>query len=77
VLQLRGDVARDEEWDVIVDLFMYRDTEQKKAIEETAEVEAEAEAEGEQEETAVANTMKTFEGEGNEEEEGEEEAENW
>jgi len=75
VLQLRGDVSREEQWDVIVDLFMYRDAEQKKVAEEVpAEVEAEAEAE--QEQTAVADTVKAFEGEGDEEGD-EEEAENW
>lgn len=79
VLQLRGDISRDEPWDIIVDLFMYRDTEAKKAVEEVAEpeAEAEAEAEGEQEEAAVANTMKAFEGDENAEEDAEEEAENW
>lgn len=79
VLCLRGDVSRDEPWDVIVDLFMYRDTEQKKVTEEAAEpeAEAEAEAEGEQEEAAVANTMKAFEGDEAADEDAEEEAENW
>lgn len=78
VLQLRGDISREEEWDVIVDLFMYRDTDQKKVEEPAADQEQEAEAqEGEQEQTAVADTVKAFEGEGADDEEGEEEAENW
>merc|ERR1712127_1005268 len=56
VLQLRGEVPRDRDWEVIVDLFMYRDP----------EVEAEAEVE------AVGNTMKAFDGEDGEENEEEE-----
>lgn len=74
VLQLRGDISRDSEWDVMVDLFMYRDPEAKKAAADEAEEVAEEEAEAEAEETAVANTMKTFEG--GDDEEGDEE-ENW
>lgn len=71
VLQLRGEIPRDEEWDVVVDLFMFRDTEQKQKIEEAAEEAPEAAPEAEEEGTAVANTMKTFEdgdAEGEEEE---------
>jgi len=75
VLQLRGTVARDADWEVIVDLFMYRDPEAKKVVaEEEGEVEEAAEEGEEQEGAAVANTMKTFEGDA---EEGEEEEENW
>jgi len=69
VLQLRGEVPRDQDWDVIVDLFMYRDPEaQKKANfnEEEAEVADEAEAEQTQ---AVTETMKGFDDDNDEEEE--------
>jgi len=77
VLQLRGELPRDEEWDVVVDLFMFRDPEQKQKIEEAQEEAPEAAPEAEEEGTAVANTMKTFEDGDAEGEEEEAEGENW
>jgi small subunit ribosomal protein SAe len=77
VLQLRGDIPRDQAWDIMVDLFMFRNPDAKKVEAEDAAEDEEAEAEAEPEDTAVANTMKTFEGqEGDEDEEdgGEDEA---
>lgn len=78
-LQLRGDLARDQPWEVMVDLFMFRDPEAKKESVEDAGDDEEADAEAEPEDTAVANTMKTFEGEGQEgeDDEDDEEGEAW
>lgn len=75
VMQLRGEISREEDWDVMVDLFMHRDPDAKKPVEEGAEEEEAAEdaEEAEQDQAAVANTMKGFEGENEDEEEGEEE----
>ena len=77
VLYLRGDIDRSQEWEVMVDLFMHREPEEKKkAVEEEAAEEAEEEAEGEEE--GVETTMKKFAGEGEEgESEEEEEEETW
>jgi len=77
VLQLRGDIPRNQPWDIMVDLFMFRNPDAKKVEAEDAAEDEEAEAEAEPEDTAVANTMRTFEGqEGDEDEEdgGEDEA---
>lgn len=62
VLQLRGEIPRDQPWDVMVDLFMYRDPEAKKAIDTAVDADGEDEPEEAQEDAAVQNTMKTFEG---------------
>ena len=78
VLQLRGEVARDAQWEIMVDLFMFRNPDAKKDQEADA-VEDEEVAEAEPEDTAVANTMKQFDGEGQEgeDEEDDEADETW
>merc|ERR1712176_551535 len=73
-LQLRGQVPRDEPWNIMVDLFMYRDLESKKVEVDEGTDEEEQEEEAAPEDAAVANTMKTFEGEGQEDEEEDDEA---
>lgn len=81
VLSLRGEISRDEDWEVMVDLFMQRDFDEKKEKAGAAEgeEEEEGEEEGAEEEGGVKESMKKFTGEGGagedeeEEEEGEEE----
>lgn len=71
VLYLRGEIDRNEDWDVMVDLFMHRDFEEKKEKAVEGGVEEEEEQEG-AEEAAVTDTMKKFQ-EGGDEEGGDEE----
>jgi len=73
-LMLRAKIPRDAEWDVMVDLFMFRNPEAKKVENEGDEgPEDEEPAEEQPEEAGVANTMKQFDEQGEDEEEGEEE----
>jgi small subunit ribosomal protein SAe len=76
-LQLRGEIARDQPWEVMVDLFMFRNPDAKKIEAEDAADDEDNEAEVEPEDTAVANTMKTFEGQEGEDDEDDEEGEAW
>ena len=75
VLQLRGDISRDQEWEIMVDLFMHRDTDVKPVTAAEAAGDNE-EGEVEQEVAGVATAVKNFEGADQEEEE-EEENETW
>ena len=82
VLQLRGEVSRDEEWSVMVDLFMHREPDQKKQVEAADEpADEQADAEEGEDGAAVADTMKQYEAgqEGEEEEGGDDEDQdaNW
>ena len=72
-LQVQGKIPRDQPWEVIVDLFMFRNPDAKKEVVEEAEEDGDAEGEAEPEDTGVANTMKQFDGDGAEgdDEEGE------
>jgi len=74
VLMLRGEIPRNEDWEIMVDLFMHREFDDKK---KTADEDEEQAAD---EETAdVQETLTKFKGEGeaDEEEEEEGEAETW
>lgn len=82
VKQLRGEIARDEEWDVMVDLFMHRETADNKPKEDAGEGQEDAQEDAGDGEAGegVANTMKTFEGgaDGAEDDDGDDgEDENW
>jgi len=68
VLQLRGEIPRDQDWDVIVDLFMYRDPEAQKPEDKNAVAEEEENAE---EEANAQTTAQVFAEAGEDDEEEE------
>ena len=78
VLQLRGEIPRDQPWEIMVDLFMFRNPDQKK-VEDVADAAEEDEAaeEAEPEGAAVADTMRQFKEEDGDEDEDEGEGEAW
>lgn len=80
VLMLRGEIPRNAEWEVMVDLFMHREFDDKKKAVEDGEEEAE-EAAAEEEVGDVTDTLNKFKeggaGEGEDAEEEEEEGGNW
>lgn len=70
-LMLRGEIPRTEDWEIMVDLFMHREFDDKKKGEEKAEEEVVEEEEAGE----VTETLQKFKGEGEAEEEEDEEEE--
>lgn len=79
VLFLRGEISRDEEWETMVDLFMYREFDDKKKVDAVEGAAAEEGDAAEDDGAAVKDTMAKFQAdnEGAEDEEEEEVAETW
>merc|ERR1712070_455567 len=77
-LMLRGEIPRNADWEVMVDLFMHREFDDKKKAVEDGEDEAE-EAAAEEEVGDVTDTLNKFKGgaEGEDAEEEDEEGGNW
>lgn len=73
VLFLRGEISREEDWEVMVDLFMYRDFAENKKEAAGEEAADEGEEEGAGDDDAVKNTLSKYQGEGADEGEDEEE----
>merc|ERR1712151_280902 len=73
VQQIKGELPRDQEWDVMVDLFMYRDPDATKEAEKQDAVEEGGEDQPEEENQQQTNAIFNDGEEGGEEGEGEEE----
>jgi len=73
-LMLRGEIPRTEDWEIMVDLFMHREFDDKKKAADD-EVEAAEEGAAEEEVGDVTETLQKFKGEGEAEEEEDEEEE--
>jgi small subunit ribosomal protein SAe len=77
VLYLRGEVDRNEDWEVMVDLFMHRDFDDKKEKAVEGDVQEEEEQEAQEEDAAVTDTMKKFQDGDEQEADEEEDEEKW
>jgi len=73
VQQIKGELPRDEPWEVLVDLFMYRDPDATNKENDKQEVDQENEAIDVEEEAPATTAAGTFAAEGEGEEEEEEE----
>jgi len=60
VLYLRGEIDRSEDWEVMVDLFMHRDFEDKKEKTVEGDVQEDEDQEAADNDAAVTDTMKKF-----------------
>lgn len=69
VLYLKGKLRRDQEWDVMIDLFMHREVDDKK------DGEGEVEEEDEADEAGIETMKKLKDNEGEDEEEGDDDEE--
>jgi len=76
-LMLKGEIPRNQEWETMVDLFMFREFDDKKKVADDEPAEEEAVVEDEAGE--VSQTLNKFKGEGEAEDDDEEEEEgqNW
>jgi len=77
-LMLKGEIPRNAEWEIMVDLFMFREFDDKKKVADDEPAEEEAVAEDETGD--VTQTLNKFKGEGEageEDEEEEEEGQTW
>ena len=75
VKMLKGDIGRSDEWDIMVDLFMYREIDDKKKADEAHDEAAAPEEAAEA--TGVADAMKTADAGEEAEDDGEEEDDAW
>jgi small subunit ribosomal protein SAe len=73
-LMLKGKIPRDQEWEVMVDLFMYRQFDDKKKKDDEGEAPKE-DAPVQDDAGEVTATLNKFKGEGEEEAEDDEDAE--